>query len=340
MKAVVTDRHMGHDPQFFLVRGQVGRSAEQPERATILKAGAIEAGLSCVNAALHDRQRILDIHSPEYLSFLESASTKWMELAGSSPEVTANVHPNRVDPTYPRSIVGRAGWHMADTACPIGPHTFAAALASADVALTAADMITAGDDKVYALCRPPGHHAYADMAGGFCYLNNCAIAAQALRTRFRRIAILDIDVHHGNGTQQIFYERGDVLTGSIHVDPADYYPFFWGYAHENGQGHGLGSNFNIPLPLGTKDAAWIDAISQGLNRVTLFEPDVLVLALGLDPHENDPLKGMAVTTSGFHQAGGLIARVHLPILVIQEGGYLSTDLGVNLNSFLSGLCQE
>ena len=160
----------------------------------------------------------------------------------------ANVHPVRHAATYPTHIVGRLGWHTADTGCPIGPGTFAAACAATDVAATAAQMVLDGEDAVYALCRPPGHHAFRDVAGGFCFLNNSAVAAAHLRLKHERVAILDVDVHHGNGTQGIFYERPDVLTVSIHADPAFYYPYVWGYAHERGEGEGLGANLNIPLP--------------------------------------------------------------------------------------------
>lgn len=337
MKAVVSDAHAIHDPQFFLVKGKVGHSAEQPERAHILKKAAIASGLSCVDAKCCDRSAITAIHTADYLDFLKTASADWQKLAGASPEVTANVHPNRVVGSYPRSIIGRAGWHMADTACPIGPHTFLAAMASADVALTAADLIMGGERQAYGLCRPPGHHAYADMAGGFCFLNNSALAAQALRSAHDRVAILDIDVHHGNGTQEIFYDRGDILTLSIHTDPADYYPYFWGYAHETGRGLGYGANENIPLPLGSQDAVWLGAIERALGSIQAFAPGALVLALGLDAHEGDPLKGMGVTTNGFAQAGSIIAGLDLPTVVIQEGGYLAPALGDNLAAFLTGL---
>jgi acetoin utilization deacetylase AcuC-like enzyme len=336
MKVVYSHRHAAHDPAFFLVRGRIQPSAERPERATILLEAARRAGLDPVEALPQPRRAVLEVHRPDYLSFLEEASAAWMALADAAPEVIANIHPQRYPATYPRSIVGRAGWHMADTACPIGPATCAAALSSADVALAAADRLIGGEPSVYALCRPPGHHAYADMAGGFCFLNNAAIAAQRLRQRFERIAILDIDVHHGNGTQAIFYARPDVLTVSIHADPADYYPFFWGHAHERGEGPGLGANLNLPLPIGADDAAWLAAIDTALGAVRAYASDALVLALGLDPHASDPLRGMTVTTPAFARAGAAIARLGQPTLIVQEGGYLSPELGPNLESFLRG----
>jgi acetoin utilization deacetylase AcuC-like enzyme len=184
-----------------------------------------------------------------------------------------NVHPARYPATYLTALAGRAGWHQADlAACPIGPGTWDAALASSEVAATAADMVLAGERYAYALCRPPGHHAYADMAGGFCFLNNTAIAAQRLRAAHQRVAVLDVDVHHGNGTQGIFYKRADVLTISIHADPADYYPYFWGHAHNTGEGAGKGSNLNLPQPLGSPDVPWLAAGDQALARIAEFAP--------------------------------------------------------------------
>jgi acetoin utilization deacetylase AcuC-like enzyme len=339
MKVVWTNRHRGHDPRFFIVRGRLQRSAEQPERARVLLTAAGAAGLEPVEARRHPDDGILAVHRPDYVRFLQAASHEWRALAEAGEEVVANVHPQHADaypPTYPRGIVGRAGWHMADTACPIGPHTYEAARAAADVALTATDLVLGGERAAYALCRPPGHHAYADMAGGFCFLNNAAIAAERLRARCGRTAVLDIDVHHGNGTQGIFWERGDVLTVSVHVDPSDYYPFFWGHAHERGQGVGRGANLNLPLPRGSADAAWLEAIDDALVTISAFAPAALVLALGLDPHEDDPLAGMRVTTAGFAQAGMRIAALGLPTVIVQEGGYLSPVLGAVLESFLVG----
>jgi acetoin utilization deacetylase AcuC-like enzyme len=196
-----------------------------------------------------------------------------------------------------------------------------------------------GEDAAYGLCRPPGHHAYHDLAGGFCFLNNSAIAAAHLRLRHERVAILDVDVHHGNGTQGIFYERGDVLTVSIHADPQSFYPFVWGYAHERGAGAGLGANLNIPLPIGTGDDGYIEALGAARKMIEAFAPGALVVALGLDASEHDPLAGLAVTTEGFRRIGAAIARLKLPTAFVQEGGYLSDILGTNLTAVLAGFEQ-
>ena len=189
----------------------------------------------------------------------------------------------------------------------------------------------------YALCRPPGHHAFAELAGGFCYLNNAAIAAERLCAAGRKVAILDVDLHHGNGTQGIFLNRGDVLTVSIHADPIRFYPFFWGYADEVGKGEGTGANLNLPLARGTGDEGFLAALHLALDRIALFGADTLVLALGLDAFEGDPFAGLAVTTPGFARIGRAVAGLGLPTVIVQEGGYLCPELGDNLQSALSGL---
>lgn len=203
--------------------------------------------------------------------------------------------------------------------------------------MTAADLVTADGDPAYALCRPPGHHAYADQAGGFCFLNNSAIAAQRLRDKGAgRVTVLDVDVHHGNGTQGIFYRRADVQTVSIHGDPRAYYPFFTGYPDEIGAGPGRGANLNLPLPRGTGDAGYLETLDGALAAVDAFRPDVLVIALGLDPSEKDPLAFLAVTTEGFRRIGERLGRAGYPTLIVQEGGYISELLGENLTAVLAG----
>ena len=336
MKAVYTDLHRSHDPQFFLVRGVVMRTTEQPERADRLLAGLAAGKHELVAPTVFGQGPRTRVHSVEYLSFLAEAWEAWSALGNAGPEMIANVHPVRHGATYPTHIVGRLGWHTADTACPIGPGTWAAVCAATDVATSAAQMVLDGEDAVYALCRPPGHHAFRDVAGGFCFLNNSAVAAAHLRLRHERVAILDVDVHHGNGTQGIFYERSDVLTVSIHADPASYYPYLWGYAHERGAGAGLGANLNIPLPLGTGDDGYLAAFQIAEKTIRAFAPGALVIALGLDASEHDPLAGLAVTTDGFHRIGAAIARLGLPTVLVQEGGYLSDILGTNLTAVLAG----
>lgn len=340
MKAVYSEDHRSHDPQFFLVRGVVKRTTEQPERADRLLAGVKAGDHTLIAPQEFGQGPRARVHSADYLAFLAEAWDEWVALGDSGPEMIANIHPVRHAATYPTHIIGRLGWHTADTACPIGPGTWKGACAATDVAVTAAQLVMDGERASYALCRPPGHHAFADMAGGFCFLNNSAIAAAHLRQMHERVAILDVDVHHGNGTQGIFYERGDVLTISIHADPARFYPFVWGHAHERGAGAGLGANLNIPLPLGTGDDGFIAALARAKAMLAAFAPGALVIALGLDASEHDPLAGLAVTTDGFHRIGAAIASIGLPTVFVQEGGYLSDILGANLTAVLGGFEQN
>lgn len=336
MKAVFDSVQKSHDPQFFLVKGKLNASAEQPERVDRLLAGLDECGLDTVTPNDYGASPRARIHTPEYLDFLENAYELWQSLPNAGNEVIANVFSNRYQGSYPEGIVGRAGHHMADTACPVGEHTWSAACASANSALTAAQYLLDGDRAAYALCRPPGHHAYADMAGGFCFLNNVAIAAGHLLETMDRVAILDIDVHHGNGTQGIFYERADVLTISTHTDPANFYPFHCGYAHERGQGAGEGYNINIPLPPLSGCSELLEAIESVSNKVRHYAPGAVIVALGLDTSIDDPLRGMSVKTDEFEVLARAIAALGYPTLYVQEGGYLSDALTSNLASFIQG----
>ena len=334
MIVVFDPAQMAHDPQFFLSSGAPRPCPEQPARAQALLAATARMGLPAQAPADRGEAAICAVHPARYLTFLQNIHTRWSRIEGASAEVIPNIHPDRRDVGYPDSAVGQAGYHMTDTSCPIGPHTWGAAYASAQTALEAAEAVRGGARAAYALCRPPGHHAFAELAGGFCYLNNSAIAAQYLTDRGARVAILDVDLHHGNGTQGIFYDRGDVLTVSIHADPIRYYPFFWGYAAETGEGPGEGANLNLPLERGTGDAGFLAALDTALARVAAFAPTHLVLALGLDAYEGDPFAGLAVTTPGFGQIGRAIAALGLPTVIVQEGGYLCPELGQNLEAVL------
>jgi len=337
MKAVHSEDHRSHDPKFFLVRGQVKPAADQPERADRLLAGLKAGHHTVVAPQAHGTGARARVHSPDYLAFMAQAWEEWEALPDHGAEMIANIHPVREAATYPTHIVGRLGWHTVDTACPIGPGTYAAAASATDVAASAAQLVLDGEDAAYALCRPPGHHAYRDRAGGHCYFNNSAVAAAALRQRHARVAVLDVDVHHGNGTQGIFYRDPSVLTVSLHADPRGFYPFVWGYAHERGEGEGIGANLNLPLALGTGDDAYLDVLEGVASRtVKAFAPTALVVALGLDASEHDPLAGLAITTEGFSRIGAALARLNLPTVLVQEGGYLSELLGENLTAVLAG----
>jgi acetoin utilization deacetylase AcuC-like enzyme len=277
------------------------------------------------------------IHSQAYLRFLEHAHERWQRIEGAANAVTPNIHPDRRDVGYPASVVAQAGYHMSDAAAPIADGTWNSCCWSAWTSTHAASLVLDGEHSAYALCRPPGHHAFGDMAGGFCYLNNTAIGAQMLRQAHDRIAILDVDLHHGNGTQSVFYTRNDVLTVSIHADPLRFYPFFWGYANEQGQGEGQGYNLNLPLQRGSGDAEFLAALEIAMERIRTFSPGALVIALGLDAFEGDPFGGLSVSTGGFRAIANRIAtKLRLPTLMVQEGGYLCDELGENLSQFLLG----
>jgi acetoin utilization deacetylase AcuC-like enzyme len=340
MRGFFAEEQKRHAPQRFMVAGVFRPSAEQPERADRLLDGARAAGLAMERPAEAGLGPLAAVHTPAYLRFLETIHGRWRAVEGASDEVLPNLHLDRRLGGYPSSPVGRAAFHQADTACPIGAGTWDGACWSAWTAVAAAGAVLAGERAAYALCRPPGHHAYADLAGGFCFLNNAAIAAQLLRRAHERVAILDVDVHHGNGTQGIFYAREDVLTVSLHADPADYYPFLCGYAHERGAGRGDGYNRNLPLPRTTGDEDYLAALDEAIATVRAFRPGALVLALGLDAHLDDPLMGMRLSTRAFARigsaVGGAAARMGLPTVLVQEGGYLSEALGSNLTAFLEG----
>ena len=338
MKCILAESEQErHYPTSYLVNGVMQQNPERPERIAKLKAGALAAGLKLERPTEYGLSAIAAVHSPEYLKFLEGAYARWRRIEGASPAVTPNVHAPRRGGAYPASVVAQAGYHMADLACPVSAETWESALWSAWSAIHAADLVRHGERAAYALSRPPGHHASHDLAGGFCYLNNTAIAAQRLRETYARVAILDVDLHHGNGTQEIFYARKDVLTVSLHADPMRFYPFFWGHAHERGEGDGLGFNLNLPLPRGTKDDVFLANLDIALATVKAFAPDALVIALGLDSFEGDPIAGLGISTKGFAAIGEKIAEaIKAPTVIVQEGGYPCEELGGNLTAFLSG----
>ncbi|RWQ05036.1 histone deacetylase family protein [Mesorhizobium sp.] len=336
MKAFYAEEQKRHDPKAFLSSGAQKPNPEKPERVERLLAGAKAAGCTIERPRDHGLGPVAAVHTPEYLDFLEHIFARWQRIEGASAEVIPNIHPIARGGSYPASAVGQAGYHMADTACPISGETWRSALWSAWSAVEAADAVMAGAPAAYALCRPPGHHAFADVAGGFCFINNSAVAAQVLRKQAARVAILDVDLHHGNGTQGIFYARPDVLTVSLHADPVRFYPFFWGHADERGEGPGLGYNLNLPLARKSGDAAFLEALDMAFQRIRAFAPEALVVALGLDAFEADPFGRLSVTTPGFSRIGEAIAGHGLPTVIVQEGGYLCDELGDNLTAFLTG----
>lgn len=337
MLIVHSPHHKGHLPASFVVAGNARPHPDTVERVDGLLHGIRAGGHRIIEPADHGLQYIAQVHQARYLDFLSRAHREWMQLPGAATAMTPNVHPRRSGAPYPRSIVGRAGYHIYDLAIPIGEGSWPAVVWNSHAAAEAAVRVRDGEvTEAYALCRPPGHHAGPDYAGGFCLINNAAVAATVLRERYWRVAILDIDVHHGNGTQDIFYERPDVLFASLHGDPADFYPFYWGYASERGAGAGEGANLNVPLARGVADDEYLSELDQVLGRLQAAGVEALVVSLGFDGYEKDPLAWLRLTTSGFGRIAARIASAGLPTVLVQEGGYLCSDLGRNLDTFLAG----
>ncbi len=334
MRVFYSPTQRGHAGDTFLVSGRPRPIPEQPTRLDPLLAAVEGLGLTPEAPPDAGDGPLARVHAPDYLDFLRTVWAVWQTLPGAAGDVRPNVAPDRRDGAYPRSPVGRAGYHLGDQACPVLADTWTVVRASAQCAIAAARAVAGGAGEAYAVCRPPGHHAGPDLAGGFCYLNNSAIAAADLAAGGCRVAVIDVDLHHGNGTQTIFYHRADVLTVSVHADPNDFYPFFWGYAAERGAGAGLGYNLNLPLALGTGDAGFLDALDGALARVAAFAPDAVVVALGLDASADDPFGGLAVSPEGFARIGAALGALGRPTVLVQEGGYLAPRLSGNLQATL------
>ena len=339
MLTVYSDLHEDHAPDTISVRGMIVGNLELPSRALNLAKAASAAGCDMQAPREFGEDAILAVHTAPYLEFLKTAYDRWKQAFGddrAGPYACAHASPTRYPARVPASIQAQVGYYLSGGSAPIDAGTWAAARDAAMCALDVADRVSDGLREGYAICRPPGHHAYADLAGGFCYLNNAAIAARLLADRQGRTAVLDIDVHHGNGTQDIFYRDGNVLFASIHADTNEVFPFYVGYADEIGEGDGKGTNLNLPLPRRSKDKVFLDALDIALGRIRAFGAPSLVLSLGFDAYENDPQQEMAVSTEGFREAARRIAALGLPTAIIQEGGYCVDDLGKNLTAFLDG----
>lgn len=344
MKVFHSPAQAGHAPTRYAIGQDVMPAREVPERVDELLAILQASGHTVLKPHDQGIAPLRSLHSDDYLEFLRTAHTRWSEqFAGTARAewVVPMAFQNRHMGARPASVVGQAGHYLSSTTSPIGAGTWPAILGAAHCALDAAQAVLDGDRTAYALCRPPGHHAYRDVGAGFCYVNNAALAAHHLASRLGRVAVLDIDVHHGNGTQGLFYDRSDVLFVSVHADPDHGYPFYAGRADETGTGIGAGYTLNLPLALGTRDAGWLPAIDRGLQRIGEFAPAALVISLGFDAHERDPSALLSVSTEGFRSAGrsiGAVLAAHkLPCVLIQEGGYAIDCLGANLGAFLQGL---
>lgn len=347
MKAFFTDEQLLHDPQQFMRLGRIGKPADLPTRAHALRDALAARDIALAQPPDYGRAPLEGVHSADYLDYLETAYALWraLKLPGVEPgiEVLPNLSPyHGGTPGVPRapcpspSVVARTGYYISDLSCPIGPHTWRSVLRSAHTAVAAADAVLDSGDAAYALCRPSGHHAHRDRAGGFCYVNNSAAAAQRLRERHGRVAVLDLDAHHGDGTQNIFYARDDVLTVSTHADPSGYYPFYTGYAHERGSGAGEGCNLNLPLPHGAGNELFLQAVDRGLAALRAFAPEALVLSLGFDSYKDDPISVLRLDLDAYRRIGEKIGALGLPTVIVQEGGYMVEAIGPALDNFLRG----
>lgn len=339
MKTIYNSEHRRHQAEHEFFRGEKVAAFEKVERADwVLR--ALEAARlgEVVKPQRFDDATIARIHSTRYLDFLRIAHQEYQSLGGKGDAFPSvwSVRGMRHD-VLPTNFAARMGLFSFDAGTPLTAGSWAAARAGADCALTGADVLTQGERAAFVLTRPPGHHAGTDFFGGYCFLNNAAIAAQRLLdSGCKRVAILDVDYHHGNGTQEIFYARNDVFFASIHGDPRTEYPFFLGHADEIGVGNGAGFNLNIPLPAGASVASWFGALHTALHRIEGCAPDALVVSLGVDTFEGDPISHFSLKTSDYPLLGSAVASLALPTLFVLEGGYAVEEIGDNVVAVLDG----
>lgn len=333
MIVITTDAHAAHDPATM----PSGRPFyDRAARVDQLLGAVRRLSLETTPAPDHGMAPIAAVHDAGYLHFLETCFECWQATPLAGPAVRAFSYAVRHMRGLPDAVTGQVGYYLSGETVPVLAGTWHAAKTSAHVAVEGAQRILGGAREAYSMCRPSGHHVYADLAGGFCYLNNAAIAAQVLAAGGAKPAVLDVDVHHGNGTQGILYERDDVFFCSVHGDPRGLYPWYAGYEDETGTGKGAGCNLNLPLPPDAADDAFVAAVEKGLAAIRRFGASVLVISLGFDAHVGDPTANLAVTGEGFRTIGQRIGSFGLPTLLVQEGGYIVEKLGDNLTAFLNG----
>jgi acetoin utilization deacetylase AcuC-like enzyme len=340
VKTFYNPHHALHQGQFEMYRGALVPCHEVPARADHVLAELQRRHLGEVlDPQPFDAAALESVHSPRYLKFLETAWSQWVAIdpANAAHDALPSVWPTRSFRTdvEPINFAARMGLYSFDAGTPLTSGTWVAARTGAECALSAAQHITQGARAAFALSRPPGHHAGADFFGGYCFLNNAALAAQHLRNSgLERVAVLDVDYHHGNGTQAIFYERPDVFFASLHGDPRTEYPFFLGHADEIGAGAGLGANLNLPLPRGTDFARWSRALEVALAAIKRFDAQALVVSLGVDTFAGDPISGFALQSDDYLRVGERLAAVGLPTVLVFEGGYAVDAVGVNVVNVL------
>jgi acetoin utilization deacetylase AcuC-like enzyme len=332
--------HAVHQGKLEMYRGRMVPCHEVPQRQDQVLAALQARALGPLQTPSRFDDALLQrIHSPRYLQFLQTAWQQWLALdpANAALDAIPSVWPTRGFRTdlEPENFAARMGLYSFDAGTPLTAGTWQAARSGADCALSAAAHIANGGRAAFVLSRPPGHHAGADFFGGYCFLNNAALAAQYLRdSGLERVAVLDVDYHHGNGTQAIFYERSDVFFASIHGDPRTEYPFFLGHADECGQGAGLGFNLNLPLPRGSDYARWSEALELALEAIAEYGAQALVVSLGVDTFAGDPISGFALQSQDYLRMGERIAHAGLPTVLVFEGGYAVDAVGVNVANVL------
>ncbi|HMO46067.1 MAG TPA: histone deacetylase family protein [Rubrivivax sp.] len=336
--------HAAHAPAFEFFRGERVPCFETPARAGFVLQALRERGHDLQVPDVDSGALLAQVHSARYLAFLESAWAQWLALdAGNAVrQPFPSVWPVRTlrSDVEPANFVARLGLYSMDNGSPLSAGTWAAAKGGADCAASAARRLGQGAGAVFCATRPPGHHAGTDFMGGYCFINNAAVAAQALLGQgCRRVALLDVDYHHGNGTQSIFYERAEVLTLSIHGDPRSEYPFYLGHADETGRGAGQGFNLNLPLPAGASVERWFDALQAACRRVERHRADALVVSLGLDTFADDPISSFRLQTGDFGRLGERLKQLGCPTLFVLEGGYAARELGDNAAQVIEGFEQ-
>ena len=347
MITVYNHHHALHHGKVEMFRGELVPCFEIPARADYVLQELQRRQLGAVRAPDDDfgLSAITRVHAPRYVDFLAGAWAEWVALDPSNAGRDAfpsywPIRSFRSD-VLPASFPARMGLFSYDAGSPLTAGTWLAAREGACCALTAARLVRSGARSAFALTRPPGHHAGADFFGGYCFLNNAAIAAQALRDAgAARVAVLDVDFHHGNGTQAIFYDRPDVFFASLHGDPHTEYPYYLGYADEQGSGPGLGANLNLPLPRGTGFAVWREALATALRRIAGFGAEALVVSLGVDTFAGDPISGFQLQSDDFLQVGADLAAAGLPTVFVFEGGYAVAEVGINTVNVLDGFRQQ
>ena len=345
MKVVHSSAHLGHNPQEEIAESGAHSPHEHTGRGEIIRDTlARDPDMQVLEPTEWGIEPILAVHERGLHDFLASAWERYQRDVRPAREVVPDffyrpaMREAMGSLSEPSHVNAQLGWWCFETTTPITAGSYMAARGAVDVAMTAASLVLGGERFAYGNCRPPGHHATRDLYGGYCFFNNAAIVAHHLTSsRGMKVTVLDPDYHHGNGTQQIFYERDDVQYVSLHADPVRAYPYVTGFSDERGAGKGLGANSNFPLERGTGDAEFLQVLSKAADEIQRFQPELLVVSLGVDTFDGDPICDLRLTRRGFYDCGALVAGLGLPTVVLQEGGYALAELGNNVRAWLRGL---